>query len=100
MIWFLGLSCFLVCHCLFTLFLVVYRGDYTNAFDCVDHNKLWKALKEKGIADHLTCLLRNLYVGEKATVRTLYGRTDLFRLRKEYDRAVCSHPLCFSYMLT
>ena len=46
--------------------------DYTNAFDCVDHNKLWKALKEMGIPDHLTCLLRNLYAGQEATVRNLY----------------------------
>ena len=44
--------------------------DYTKAFDCVDHNKLWKILKEMGIPDHLTCLLRNLYAGQKATVKT------------------------------
>ena len=50
--------------------------DYTKAFDCVDHNKLWKALKEMGIPGHLTCLLRNLYVGQEATVRTLYGTTN------------------------
>ena len=50
--------------------------DYTKAFDCVDHNKLWKILKEKGIPDHLTCLLRNLYAGQEATVRTGYGTTD------------------------
>ena len=88
---------FLVCHHLVTLFLVVYKGDYTKAFNCVDHNKLRKALKEKGIADHLTCLLRNLHVGGKATVRTLYGRTDWFRLRKECDRAICCHRLFFLY---
>ena len=52
------------------------------AFDCVDHNKLWKTLKEKGIPDHLTCLLRNLYAGQKATVRTLYGTTDWLRTEK------------------
>ena len=57
--------------------------DYTNAFDCVDHNKLWKALKEMGIPDHLTCLLRNLYVGQEATVRTLYETTDWFKIQKE-----------------
>ena len=51
--------------------------DYAKAFDCVDHNKLWKILKEMGIPDHLTCLLRNLYAGLKATVRTGYG-TDWF----------------------
>ena len=50
--------------------------DYTKAFNCVDHNKLWKALKEMGIPDHLACLLRNLYAGQEATVRTLYGTTD------------------------
>ena len=49
--------------------------DYTEAFDCVDHNKLWQALKEMGIPDHLTCLLGNLYVGQEATVRTLYEAT-------------------------
>ena len=50
--------------------------DYTKAFDCVDHNKLWKILKEMGIPDHLTCLLRNLYAGQEATVRTGHGTTD------------------------
>ena len=56
--------------------------DYTEAFDCVNHNKLCKALKEMGILDHLTCLLRNLYVGQEATVRTLYGTTDWFKIEK------------------
>ena len=51
---------------------------YAKAFDCVDHNKLWKILKEMGIADHLTCLLRNLYAGQEATVRTGHGATDWF----------------------
>ena len=50
--------------------------NYAKAFDCINHNKLWKALKEMGIPDHLTCLLRNLYVGEEATVRTTYGTTN------------------------
>ena len=50
--------------------------DYAKAFDCVDHNKLWKILKEMGIADHLTCLLRNLYAGQEATVITGHGTTD------------------------
>ena len=49
--------------------------DYAKAFDCVDHNKLWKILKERGIPDHLTCLLRNLYAGHEATVRTGHGTT-------------------------
>ena len=50
--------------------------DYAKAFDCVDHNKLWKILQELGIPDHLTCLLRNLYMGQEATVRTGHGTTD------------------------
>ena len=50
--------------------------DYAKAFDCVDHSKLWKMLKEMGIPDHLTCLLRNLYAGQEATVRTGHGTTD------------------------
>ena len=56
--------------------------DYTKAFDCVDHNKLWKLLKEMETPDHLICLLRNLYAGQEATVRTLYGTTDWFRIEK------------------
>ena len=54
--------------------------DYAKAFDCVDHNKLWKILKETGIPDHLTCLLRNLYAGQEATDRTGYGTTDWFQI--------------------
>ena len=50
--------------------------DYAKAFDCADHNKLWKILKEMGIPDHLICLLRNLYAGQKATVRTAHGTAD------------------------
>ena len=56
--------------------------DYAKAFDCVDHNKLWKTLKEMGIPDHLTCLLRNLYAGQEATVRTGHGTTDWFQIGK------------------
>ena len=59
-----------------------YFLDYVKAFDCVDHNKLWKILKEMEIPDHQTCLLRNLYVGQEATVRTLRGTTDLFQIGK------------------
>ena len=55
---------------------------YTKAFDCRDHNKLWKILKEMGLPDHLTCLLRNLYVGQEATIRTEHGTTDWFQIRK------------------
>ena len=56
--------------------------DYAKAFDCEDHKKLWKILKVMGIPDHLTCLLRNLYVGQEATVRTGYGTIDWFQIRK------------------
>ena len=56
--------------------------DYAKAFDCVDHNKLWKSLKEMGIPDHLTCLLRNLYAGQEATERTGHGTTDWFQIGK------------------
>ena len=54
--------------------------DYAKAFDCVDHNKLWKILKEMGIPDHLTCFLRNLYAGQEAIVRTGHGTTDWFQI--------------------
>ena len=56
--------------------------DYAKAFDCMDHNKLWKILKEMGIPDHLTCLLRNLYAGQETTVRTGHGTTDWFQIGK------------------
>ena len=56
--------------------------DYAKAFDCVDHKKLWKILKEMGIPDHITCLLRNLYAGQEATVRTGHGTTDWFQIGK------------------
>ena len=56
--------------------------EYTKGFDCVDHNKLWKSLKEMGIPDHLICLLRNLYAGQEATVRTGHGTTDWFQIGK------------------
>ena len=57
--------------------------DYTKAFDCVDHNKLWKILQEMGIPVHLTCLWRNLYAGQEATVRTGHGTTDWFQIGRE-----------------
>ena len=56
--------------------------DYAKGFDCADHNKLWKILKEMGIPDHLICLLRNLYAGQEATVRTGHGTTDWFQMGK------------------
>ena len=72
--------------------------DYAKAFDCVDHNKLWKILKEMGIPDHLICLLRNLYAGQEATVRTGHGTTDWFQMGKEYVKAVYCHPAYLTYM--
>ena len=65
--------------------------DYAKAFDCGDHNKLWKILKEMGIPDHLTCLLRNLYSGQEATVRIGHG-TDWFQIGNEYIKAAYCHP--------
>ena len=74
--------------------------DYAKAFDSLDHNKLWKALKVIGIPDHLNCLLRNLYAGREATVRKASMEQLIgARLRKEYDRAVCCHPVCLTYTL-
>ena len=67
--------------------------DYGKAFDCVDHNKLWKILKEMGIPDHLTCLLRNLYAGQATTVRTGHGTTDWFQIGKGV-RQGCILSLC------
>ena len=67
--------------------------DYAKAFDCVDHNKLRKALKEMGIPDHLTCLLRNLHACQEATVRTLYEQLSGSGLKKQYNRAVCCHSV-------
>ena len=60
--------------------------DYAKTFDSVDHNKLWKILKELGIPDHLICLLRNLYAGQEATVRTVHGKTDWFQIGKYTSR--------------
>ena len=73
--------------------------DYTKAFDCVDKSKLWRILQGMGIPDHLTCLLRNLYAGQEATVRTEHGKTDCFKLGKEvYTKAVYCHPAYLTYM--
>ena len=71
----------------------IYCIDRAKAFDLVNHNKLWKTLQEMRISDHLTCLLRNLYAGQEAMVRTCMEQLIGSRLRKDYDRAVCSHLL-------
>ena len=70
--------------------------DYVKAFDCVDHNKLWKSLKEIGIPDHFTCLLRNLYAGQEATVRTRHGTTDWFPIRKGVCQDCILSPSLFN----
>ena len=67
-----------------------------KAFDCVDHNTLWKILKETGIPDHLTCLLRNLYTGQEATVRTGHGTTDWFKIGKEVWQCCILSPWLFN----
>ena len=71
--------------------------DYPKDFDCVDDNKLWKILKEMGIPDHLSCLLRNLYAGQEATVRTGHGKQTGSKLGKEYIKAVYCHPDYLTY---
>ena len=70
--------------------------DYAKAFDCVDHNKLWKILKEMGTPDHLTCLLRNLYTGQEATVRTGHGTTDWFQTGKGVHQGSILSPCLFN----
>ena len=70
--------------------------DYAKAFDCVDHNKLWKILKEIGIPDHLTCLLRNLYGGQEAIVRTRHGTTDWFKVGKGVHQGCILSPCLFN----
>ena len=70
---------------------------YAKAFDCVDHKKLWKILKEMGIPDHLTCLLRNLYADQEATVRTGHGTTDWFQIEKGVHQDCILSPCFFNY---
>ena len=72
--------------------------DYTEAFDCVDHNKLWNILKDIGILDHLICLLRNLYVGSEATVKTGHRTTTGSKLGKKYVKAAYCHPPYLTYL--
>ena len=71
--------------------------DYAKAFDCVDHKKLWKILKEMGIPDHLTCLLRNMYAGQEATVRTEHGTTDWFQIAKGVRQGCILSPCLFNF---
>ena len=70
--------------------------DYAKAFDCVDHNKLWKILKEMEIPDHLTCLFRNLYAGQEETVRTGHGTTDWFQIGKGVCQGCILSPSLFN----
>ena len=70
--------------------------DYAKAFDCVEHKKLWKILKEMGIPDHLTCLLRNLYTGQEATARTEHGTTDWFQIGKGVGQPCILSPCLFN----
>ena len=72
-----------------------YFIDYAKGFDCVDHSRLWKILKEMGIPDHLTCLLRNLYAGQEATVRTGHGTTDWFQIGNRVGQG-CISPCLFN----
>ena len=74
-----------------------YFTDYAKVFDCADHNKLWKMLKEMGIPDHLTCLLRNLYAGQEATVRTGHGTTDWFQIGKGVGQGYILSPCLFNF---
>ena len=71
-------------------------NDYAKAFDCVDHNKLWKILKEVRISDHLTCLFRNLYAGQEATVRPGHGTTDSFQIGKGVRQGCILSPCLFN----
>ena len=81
----------IIAFCIYFCFI-----DYAKAFDCVEHNKLWKILKEMGITDHLTCLLRNLYVGQEATVRTGHGTTDWFQIGKGARQGCILSPCLFN----
>ena len=77
------------------LFLLI---DYAKDFDCVDHNKLWKILQEKGIPEHLTSLLKNLYASQEAIVRTGHGKQIASKSGKEYIKAIYCHPAYLTYM--
>ena len=83
-----------MCHCGCSVYFNFI--DYAKAFHCVDHNELWKILKEMGIPDHLTCLLRNLYAGQEATVRTGHGKTDWFQIGKGVRQGCILSPCLFN----
>ena len=83
----------ILCVCVYSLLL---RKLTAKAFDCVDHNKLWKTLKELEIPDHLTCLLRNLYAGQEATVRSRHGTTDWFQIGKGVYQGCILSPCLFN----
>ena len=76
---------------------IYFSIDYAKAFDCSDHNKLWKILQETGIPDHLTCLLRNLYADQEATVRTGHGTTDWFQTGKGVRQGCVLSPCLFNF---
>ena len=80
--------------------IYLYFIDRAKAFDCLDHDKLWKALREMGIPDHLTYFLRNLYVGQEATVRTLYGTTDWFKIETGVQQGCLLSPSWLTYVLS
>ena len=75
-----------------------YFTDYAKAFECVDHDKLWKIFKEMRIPDYLTCLLRNLYAGKEVTVRTRHETTEWFQVGKGVRQSLYCHPGCLTYM--
>ena len=80
----------------FHKYIYFYFIDYAKAFDCVDQSKLWNILKEMGIADHLTCRLKNLYAGQEATVRTGHGKTDCFQIGKGGRQGCILSPCLFN----
>ena len=75
--------------------IYLFFTDYTKAFDCMDHNHLWKILKEMGISDHLTCLLRNLYAGQEERIRTEHGTMDCFKIGKGVHQGCILPPYLF-----
>ena len=91
--------CAWLCHSAFLrcFHIIAPIHDYAKAFDCVDHNELWKILKEMGIPDHLTYLLRNLYAGQEATVRTGHGTTDWFQIGKGVGQGCILSPCLFNF---